>query len=133
MKRLALGFGVFFVLMGAAGFVPALCPDGRLFGILATNLAHNMFYLASGALGVLMSLGTQSFARKYFRIVAAGYGIVAVMGFLEGGSGMLLGMAMNWPDNLLDLALAIVALVLGFAGTDVEAIAAPAPARVTRP
>src|SRR6478672_387465 len=107
MKRLALCLGLFFVLMGAAGFVPALCPEGRLFGVLATNEAHNLFYLGSGALGVLMSLGTRSFARKYFRIIGAVYGIVAMMGFLEGGSGTLLGMAMNWPDNVLDLALAI--------------------------
>jgi len=132
MKRLALAFGVVFVLLGAAGFVPALCPEGRLFGLLATNGAHNVFYLASGALGMLMSLGTRSFARKYFRVIGVVYGIVAVMGFLEGGSGMLLGMAMNWPDNLLDLAVAIVAGLLGFAGTDLD-VQPAAPARVTRP
>jgi hypothetical protein len=127
MKRLAFVFGVVFALLGIAGLVPALCPGGRLFGILATNEAHTLFHLATGVLGVAMSF-TRGFARKYFRIVGVVYGLVAVMGFLEGGHGMLLGMAMNWPDNVLDLAVAVVALVLGFLGADAAVERKPASA-----
>jgi hypothetical protein len=131
MKRMALVFAAVFALLGAAGFVPALCPDGRTFGLFATNDVHNLFYLASGALGLFMSMGTRGFARKYFRIVGAVYGVVAVMGFLEGGRGMLFGMAMNWPDNVLDLAIAIAAVLIGTlwagAATDQEPVTAGRP------
>ena len=128
MKRFAFVFGVVFALLGIAGLVPVLCPDGRLFGVLATNEPHNLFHLATGALGVVMSLGTRGFARRYFRIVGVVYGLIAVMGFLEGGRGMLLGMSMNGPDNVLDLAVAVISLAIGFLGADTTGDRNPASA-----
>jgi len=113
MKRAAFVFGLVFVLAGLAGFVPALCPGGRLFGLFATNEPHDLFYIGTGVLGLVMSLGTQGFARKYFRIVAIAYGLLGLMGFLEGGRQLLLGMAINKADNVLDLFIALVAFLLG--------------------
>jgi hypothetical protein len=126
MKRLALVFGIIFILAGCAGFVPALAPNGRLLGIFATNEAHDVLYLATGALGLVMSLGTQGFARRYFRLVGVAYAILAVMGFLAGSQATLLGMAMNRADHVLDLVIAFVGLLLGFAWPD--APPGPAPA-----
>jgi hypothetical protein len=114
MKRLAFGFALFFIITGAGGFIPGLDHDGLLFGIFATNRVHNLIHVASGVLGLVMALGTEGFAQKYFRIVGVVYGVFTAMAFLEGNQAMLLGMAMNRADTLLDLVLALASLVLGF-------------------
>ena len=114
MKRTARIVGVLFLVAGIAGFIPALCPDGMLFGIFAVNAMHNLVHIASGILALAMAFSTGATARAYFRIVAAVYTLLAVVGFVAGRDGLLMGMAMNMADNVLDLALAVVFLYLGF-------------------
>ena len=114
MKRLALIFGVLFIATGLAGFVPALCPNGLLFGLFATNAMHNIVHIASGILALAMAFGTDGTARNYFRIIGVVYALVTIMGFAAGNDGQLMGMAMNMADNFLHLFLAVAGLWLGF-------------------
>jgi uncharacterized protein DUF4383 len=114
MRRTALLFGAFLVLVGVAGLVPALSPHGALFGVFPVNDAHDMIHIASGLLAFPMAI-TVALARRYFRIAGAVYALATAAGFLAGHDGVLLGVSMNLADNALHLALAVVALVLGYA------------------
>ena len=114
MKRWATIFGIVFLAMGIAGFIPALCPNGLLFGIFAVDAMHNIVHIASGLLALGMAAAGEGAARNYVRIVGVVYGLVTVMGFIAGRDGMVMGMAMNMADHFLHLGLTAVLLWLGF-------------------
>ena len=81
----------------------------------ACNTAHNVIHLASGAIALLCGFGSTGAARLYFRIFGAVYGLVAVLGLVQ-GEGYLLGMvANNMPDVWLHFAIAAASLLIGFA------------------
>src|SRR5438046_3506323 len=103
MKRLAQIVGVVFLIAGIAGFIPALCPNGLLLGAFAVNGMHNIVHILSGILALAMSFGTEALARTYFRIVGVVYALVTVLGFVAGGGGMLMGIAMNMGDHFLHI------------------------------
>ena len=114
MKRWATIFGVVFLAVGIAGFIPALCPNGLLFGIFAVDAMHNIVHIASGVLALGMAAAGEGAARNYFRIFGVVYALVTVMGFVAGRDGQVMGMAMNMADHFLHLALAVALLGLGF-------------------
>lgn len=113
IQKLAWIFGAVFVLVGVLGFVPALTPDGYLLGIFEVDTLHNVIHLLSGVLA-LGAAWTGVYARLYFQVFGVVYGVVAVVGFLQGGS--VLGLfPVNAADHLLHLVIAAVALYAGFA------------------
>ena len=114
MKRLALIAGVLLLIAGAAGFVPALCPDGKLFGIFAVDTMHNIVHIATGILALALGAAGEVPARTFFRILGIVYAAVTVMGFVASRDGQVMGMAVNMADNFLHLAIAAVGLYLGF-------------------
>jgi hypothetical protein len=56
MKMLALVAGIFFLLLGIAGFVPALATNGLLFGVFPVHTTHSIIYLIAGFVGVMIGL-----------------------------------------------------------------------------
>jgi hypothetical protein len=63
-------------------------------------------------------MGSGAYARVYFRVFGVVYALVAVLGFYA-GNGMLLGLiSNNAADTWLHVAIAVVALVLGFGVKD---------------
>jgi hypothetical protein len=50
MKGLPIFAGIVLILLGAAGFVPALSPDGQLFGIVALQDMHKFILIGAGVL-----------------------------------------------------------------------------------
>lgn len=98
-----------FLLIGILGFVPALTPDGNLLGIFSVDMMHNIIHILTGVLGFVFAGSAPKTFLKGFGIV---YLLVTVLGFAM--EGMVMGMMMNGPDNLLHLAVTIVALVFGF-------------------
>lgn len=105
-------FGAVFVLVGLLGFVPALTPDGLLLGIFEVDPLHNVIHLLSGVLA-LGAAWAGSYARLYFQVFGVVYGIVTVVGFLQGDT--VLGLiAVNTADHLLHLVIAAAALWVGF-------------------
>lgn len=94
-RYFALLSGIFYVLLGLAGFVsplvvlgPAMMPPlvvelgyGYLLGLFPINLLHNVVHVATGMLGVLAYLRYEH-ARWYARGAAIFYGILAVMGLV---------------------------------------------------
>lgn len=119
IKRIAVGFGVVFILVGIMGFIPGLTPmdsagHGRLLGIFAVDPVHNAVHILSGALALAAGFASEAASRMFFRALGVIYALVALLGLFT-GRGELLGiMANNGADVVLHLAIAVVALFLGF-------------------
>ena len=54
LKRIAVIFGIVFVIVGVLGWVPAANPGGKLLGIFDVNAAHNVVHLATGVLAIIV-------------------------------------------------------------------------------
>ena len=104
--------GILF-LIGVLGFIPALAPDGMLFGIFRIDAMHNVFHLVSGLvlLGVGLSNNWEA-SRKMTLLFAAIYGIITLLGFLSPNN-VVMGMQMNLADNVLHLGITASALLFG--------------------
>ncbi len=113
MKAAAIIAGILFILLGAAGFVPALCPGGLLFGVLTVNEIQGIVYIATGMLGLLLGLGGEAKGRTFFRIFGVVYALIAILGFMH-VSGASVGIEMNTADNVLHAVLAVIGLAIGF-------------------
>ena len=115
LKTVAIVFGIVLLVVGVLGFVPDIAPDEMLFGIFHVNLAHNAVHLLSGAVALLCGMASTRASRLYFRIFGVIYGLVAVLGFVQ-GEGNLLGLiSNNVADTWLHVVIAGASLALGFA------------------
>src|SRR5687768_13792765 len=123
LKKAAIVYGAVFVIIGLAGFIPALTPQDsegmrKLLGIFVVDGTHNIIHLASGLLALAASRQT-AWAHKYFQGFGLVYALVAIVGFIQGHT--VLGLFhTNLADHLLHLALAVTMLYLGFVVKDDE-------------
>jgi hypothetical protein len=115
MKGFAIFFGILLLAAGAGGFVPQLTPDGLLLGIFAVDTMHNVVHVITGILAIAMGVAGVAQARMFFRLIGVVYAVIAVLGFVGGRDGHVMGMAMNMADHLLHVGIAILGLALGFA------------------
>ena len=127
IRRFALIYGIVFLVVGIAGFIPGLVtpfgmqhPDlaietgaGRLFGLFPVNVLHNLVHVAFGIWGLAVwrsvprSLG-------YARAVAVIYGIFVIMGLIPVLNSTF-GLVPLWGHDVwLHLLLAAVAAYFGF-------------------
>lgn len=93
-RRFALIFGIVFLLLGVAGFIPGLTqphshPDVRLttglgaaLGLFPVNVLHNLAHLLFGVWG-LMAAKSDSAARGYGKAVAISYALLTVLGLIS--------------------------------------------------
>jgi hypothetical protein len=56
MKVLALIAGIFFLLLGIAGFVPAFAANGMLFGVFPVHTTHSLIFLVAGVAGIMIGV-----------------------------------------------------------------------------
>lgn len=114
LRNVAIAFGVVFVLVGIAGYIPAVTPDGRLFGLFAVDSAHNLIHLVSGVAALAAAGISELASRRYFQIFAVIYGLVTLLGLFV-GEGELLGfVAHNVHDIWLHLLITVAAAYFGF-------------------
>lgn len=59
MKVLALLIGFILLAIGVAGFVPALTPDGVLFGVLPVDTMRSALFAITGAAGIMIGLSSR--------------------------------------------------------------------------
>ena len=114
LKKIGLAFGVIFVLVGLASYVPALTPDGKLLGIFAVNGAHNLVHIVTGAIALVVALASPANMSMFFKVFGVVYGLVALLGFFAGEQRLLGVIAHNLADTWLHVAIAAVSLWLGF-------------------
>src|SRR5438046_468777 len=54
LKKIAIAFGIVFIVVGLVGFVSAVTPDGKLLGYFEVNAAHNVVHIATGIVAVIV-------------------------------------------------------------------------------
>jgi hypothetical protein len=126
-RYFALVYGIVFLLIGIAGFIPGLVRPpaatvdlavdegfGRLFGLFPVNWLHNLVHLAFGVWGVI-AYRSFSAARLYAQSVAIIYAVLTVMGLIPGLNTLFGLVPLYGHDVWLHALLAIVAAFFGFA------------------
>ncbi len=136
IRYFALAFGIVFLLVGIAGFIPAFVtpPEmprdlaveaghGLLFGLFPVNVVHNVIHIAFGLWG-LAAYRTLSSARLYARSVAIIYAVLAVMGLIPTLDVVFGLVPIHGHDIWLHVVLAAVAAYFGWAAKPDEEHAA---------
>jgi hypothetical protein len=119
LKKAALIWGIVFVIVGVAGFIPGLTSTDDmgmkvLLGLFMVNGIHNVVHLLTGAASLVASKSEQ-WSRLYFQIFGVVYALVTILGFVAGSGHYVLGIIpVNTADNFLHLAITLVTLGLGF-------------------
>jgi hypothetical protein len=131
IKRLALVFGIIFLLVGIAGFLTpggmdmGVDPAGMLLGLFPVNMLHNAVHVAFGLWGIVASRSFNG-ARNFARIGGIIYLVLAILGFvMPNGFGMV---PLGGHDVWLHAVLAIALLAAGFTAKD-DVVVAPTPTR----
>lgn len=125
-RYFSLIYGIVFLLVGIAGFIPGLvtphaadpaltisASSGHLFGLFPVNAAHNLVHVLFGIAGIAAYRDFSS-ARLYARVVAIAYGLLAVMGLIPGLNTLFGLVPLYGHDVWLHAVLAIVAAYFGF-------------------
>jgi hypothetical protein len=126
IRRFALIFGIVFLLVGIAGFIPGLVHTpvagrdlavdqgyGHLFGLFPVNVLHNLVHLAFGIWGIVAYRGLAA-AVTYARVVAIAYGVLTIMGFIPVLNTLFGLVPLYGHDIWLHALLAIVAAYFGW-------------------
>lgn len=109
-QKIAMIFGVVMLVVGILGFVPGITSDGHLLGIFEVDAIHNIIHVLTGVLALVFM---KKNAKMFFKVFGVVYLLVTLLGFFMNGS--ILGLFMvNMADNVLHLAIAGLALWLGF-------------------
>jgi hypothetical protein len=134
-NRFALIYGVVFLLIGVAGFIPGMTtphtsPEitaqsnmGLLFGLFPVNLLHNIVHVLFGIWGLIAarSLGA---ARVYAKGVTVIYAVLGVMGLIPGLRSTFGLIPLYGHDIWLHFVLAAIAAYFGFVRRD-DVVAEP--------
>lgn len=113
LRLCAILFGIGFIFIGVAGFLPRFMTNGLLLGFFEVGFVHNLVHIVSGVIAIMAATGYK-YARLYFQIFGVLYGIITIAGFVTNGDLYLVKMHFNLADNILHLAIAVVALYFGF-------------------
>lgn len=121
----ALVFGVVFLIVGLAGFIPGLTMDmgsmsmaghgsmALLLGTFQVSVLHNIVHLLFGIVG-LLAARTAGGARSYLLYGGIIYFVLFIYGlFTANMSGAANFVPLNSADNVLHLILAVAMVVLG--------------------
>ena len=125
IRYFAIAYGIVFLLVGIAGFIPGLVTQpaevadpavgghGHLLGLFPVNPLHNLVHLAFGIWGVV-AYRSLSASRLYAQAVAVIYAILAVMGFIPALNTMFGLVPLYGHDIWLHAVLAAVAAYFGW-------------------
>jgi hypothetical protein len=129
----ALVLGILFLILGIAGFIPALvtlpgtnasyipadiAPGaysagfGYLFGLFPTNFLHNLVHCAVGLFGIA-SYTSASSARVFNRFFAVSYILIAILGAIPAANTVFGLMPIFGGNVLLNGLTAVAALYYG--------------------
>jgi hypothetical protein len=111
LRIIAILFGIAFIFVGVAGFLPSFTTDNLLVGYFAVDSTHNIVHIVTGVLAIMAATSAR-YARIYFQVIGILYSVLAIVGFWRGGN--MLIMQMTTADNFLHAAVGIAALYLGY-------------------
>jgi len=132
VRYFALIYGIVFLLVGIAGFIPGLVapPEatadvvadtgfGRLLGLFPINVWHNLVHILFGIWG-LVAYRSFGAARTYARSVAVIYAVFVIMGLIPVLNTTFGLIPLYSHDVWLHALLAVVAAYFGFARRPAE-------------
>jgi len=114
-KKLAMVFGVVFLLVGVLGFFPNPIIGTSMDAWFHADTVHNLIHIVTGLVFVYIAVktGASATAMKVFGVV---YLLVALLGFVDMD---LFGLThVNMADNWLHVVLGVVILLAGFTAKD---------------
>ncbi len=120
VKSVSMWVGVFFLVLGIIGFVPALTPDGLVLGLFLVDPLHNIVHILTGVVAVFAAMSSVNAAKVYFQVFGVVYALVTVLGFMT-GTGLFGLLPVNLADNVFHLAVTAVYLYYGFGGSSSSA------------
>lgn len=136
VRTFALIFGIVFLLVGIAGFIPGLLapphthPDvavdagyGYLLGLFPVNVLHNIVHILFGLWG-LLAYRSATGARNYARGTAIIYGLLVLMGLIPGLNTVFGLVPLFGNDIWLHALLAAIAAYFGFMHREAAGVAA---------
>lgn len=115
--------GFFFLVLGVAGFVPAVTmnfdaiemgfgSEAMLLGLFQVSVLHNVVHLLSGLAGLALSRLVTT-ARAYLLLVGLFYAVLWIFGLLVDKDSTANFVPLNTADVWLSFALAATMLGLG--------------------
>ncbi len=120
IQRITIAFGVVYLLAGILGFVPGITVaaddpgpvpgEGRLLGILAVNVVHNLVHLALGAVLIWGGLA----AARVVGINKLLAGVFLLLVVVSVIAPIVEGVNINPADTVLHLLSALLTGYLGF-------------------
>lgn len=127
LRKFALVFGIVFLLIGIAGFIPGLLAphshpnlavtsfQGLLLGLFPVNVLHNLVHALFGVWGLAASSSDRA-ARTYGQSVAVLYALLTVLGFIGTWNlHTMFGLVPLYGNDIwLHAGLALVAAYFGF-------------------
>jgi hypothetical protein len=124
VQKAAMLFGIIFLIVGVAGFIPGITQDydrltvfddqgAKLLGIFGVNIIENIAHILFGLAGLALAR-TWSGAKNYFIWGGLIYVALWLYGLIidEESSANFLGV--NEPSNWLHLVLGIAMLAAGY-------------------
>jgi energy-coupling factor transporter transmembrane protein EcfT len=101
-------------VVGILGFIPGVTRGEHLLGIFHVNSAHNAVHILTG-LVALIAGGVSGYAAKmFFRVFGVIYGLVAILGFMNGNAPIFGLISNNSADTWLHAGIAVASLAIGF-------------------
>jgi hypothetical protein len=129
-KRVTIALGVFLLLLGVVGFVPAAVTYNAaglalLVGVFLVDPIQNIIHVASGAVALLAG-SSHRYSRWFLQIGGIVYAAMGLLGLLQGDT--VLGLfGVNLAMNQLHMALAVIMIVTGFMKTEPPEIQLSSP------
>src|SRR3954452_23743431 len=118
-QLLALVFGAVYLLVGIVGFFVTGFDDfagnhqHEMLLFFMINPLHNIVHIVIGLAGLLLAR-TLAGARTYGWLLTVGYAAAFVYGLIAAGESRDF-LNLNWADNVLHIATAVVGLVIALA------------------
>ncbi len=112
-KKLAVIFGIIFVIVGILGFIPNPIVGGSAGVLFLTDTIHNIVHLL---VGVLLLVAASKGA-KASSMALTTFGVVYIILFIDGlieGEKLLGFVSQNHADTYLHLVLGIVLIAAGY-------------------
>ena len=133
IRNFALIAGIAYLVVGVAGFVPALLSPpppgappvrldrmyGYLFGLFPVNVAHSLVHLLLGGWGVIAARRFDA-ARAYARSLAVIYGVLTIVGLVPGLNTVFGLIPIHGHDVWLHALTAAVAAYFGWGAREID-------------
>jgi len=104
------------IILGFLGFVPAVTPNGMVFGVFMVDGFHNCVHITTGFILLIAGLKPNRLMIIVTFLIGFAFLALAIFGFFVPASGGMF----NFSDNLLHLAISLFSLFQGWIITKVS-------------